>query len=160
VYTVGHSNQPSSELFAKLHAHGVTLLCDVRTIPQSAFAPQFNREDLRAACVTAGIAYEWLGQALGGKFVEGGVHGRLASDEGRSALAALAEQAAWGGERGEPRRLAIMCSELRWCDCHRSVLARELVARHRCSVMHITASGMLERHPTAIIEQLQGATER
>lgn len=159
LYTVGHSNQTISEFLAKLHAHGVTLLCDVRTVPQSAHAPQFNRDALREACLAAGVAYEWYGHALGGRFVDGGVHGRIASEEGRTALGALAARAAAGGEAAGPPRLAIMCSEARWCDCHRSVLARELVARHRCPVMHITPSGKLERHPMPILERLQGASE-
>ena len=94
VYTIGHSSQSSGELLASLRLHDVTHLCDVRTVPRSSYAPQFNREALSEACHAVGIAYEWHGRALGGRFVEGGVEGRLASDEGRSALATLAARAA------------------------------------------------------------------
>lgn len=152
LYSVGHSNVPSTALLALLSSHGITHLIDLRTVPRSGYSPQFNREALHEACQRQSITYEWHGKALGGKFVEGGVAGRLASDEGRTALASLAARAAASTER-----LALMCSEAKWCECHRAALSRELVARHGCAVLHIQSSGELERHPEGIYARLQRA---
>lgn len=152
IYSVGHSNGPSSALLALLASHGITHLIDVRTVPRSSYSPQFNREALHEVCRRQSITYEHHGQALGGKFVEGGVTGRLASDEGRTALASLAARAAATTER-----LALMCSEAKWCECHRAALARELVARYGCAVLHIKPSGELECHPQGIHARLQRA---
>ena len=41
--------------------------------------------------------------------------------------------------------------------CCGAALARELVARHGCAVLHIKPSGELERHPEGIHAQLQRA---
>ena len=88
--------------------------------------------------------------------MEGGVEGRLASDEGRAALVKLAQRAsASDGAGGCLHRIALLCSEARWCECHRAALARELIARHHCAVMHILPGGRLERHPESIRERLQ-----
>lgn len=159
MYTVGHSNQSVESLFGLLHAHAITHLCDVRAVPRSTYSPQFNRDALHAACSAAGVAYEWHGGALGGKFVKGGVEGRLASAEGRDALAGLAARAdthVGVGGNGSTR-IALMCSEARWCECHRATLARELVAKHGCRVLHITPGAHVERHPVTLTEQMQRA---
>ena len=154
IYTIGHSNHRADDLLALLHAHAVTHLWDVRTVPKSAFAPQYNRDALRGTCEAAGVAYEWHGGALGGKFVAGGVEGRVASAEGAAALAALVARARPRGDQ-PPQRIALMCSEVRWHDCHRAVLARELVWRHGCAVLHIAPSGHVERHPESVLEAMR-----
>eukprot|EP00966_Prymnesium_polylepis_P122688 2836551-Prymnesium_polylepis.1 len=144
LWTVGHSNRAQEALLTLLAQHEITTLIDVRTVPLSARLPHFNQHTLKGACESRGVRYEHHGQHLGGRFVAGGVEGNLSSEAGSRALAALAKRCARGEER-----LALMCSEASWHSCHRKALARELVRRHRCAVLHITDRGV-ERHPAPI----------
>ena len=66
LYTVGHSTRTLDELVALLEEHGVTQLVDVRHFPRSRRNPQFNQEALNADLPKRGIAYEWMGDTLGG----------------------------------------------------------------------------------------------
>ena len=57
VLTIGHSTRTLEELARLLHAHGVTRLVDVRTVPRSRHNPQFNRDTLPATLRGAQINY-------------------------------------------------------------------------------------------------------
>merc|ERR1712060_789232 len=119
----------------------------------SARFPQFSRPALERSCAEVGITYEWHGQHLGGKFVNGGVEANLQSPEGSAALASLAERSRSG------EAIALMCSEVDWKSCHRACLARELVARHGCKVLHL--SGVkVECHPAGILSFFQKGSKR
>ncbi len=67
VLTVGHSNHPLETFVSLLKQHGVTTLADVRSAPYSRFNPHFNRKSLDAALQAHGIAYIFMGHALGGR---------------------------------------------------------------------------------------------
>lgn len=57
VFTIGHSTRSIGDFLELLHAHGVTCLLDVRTVPRSRHNPQFNRDTLPESLRQAGIAY-------------------------------------------------------------------------------------------------------
>jgi len=67
LFTLGHSHHSIDRFVALLRPHGISLVVDVRSHPASRFAPQYGRHVFAAALATAGIAYEWLGDKLGGK---------------------------------------------------------------------------------------------
>lgn len=67
VFTVGHSNHSMDDFLALLAGRGIGAVEDVRSAPYSRFAPRFDREALAAALRGAGVAYDWLGRALGGR---------------------------------------------------------------------------------------------
>ena len=50
-----------------LRQHGIELVVDVRSTPYSRYVPQANRENLARTLESAGIAYRWMGEPLGGK---------------------------------------------------------------------------------------------
>src|SRR5687768_7354487 len=67
VFTIGHGTRTTAELVEVLEAAGVELLVDVRRFPGSRRHPHFAREALEESLPAAGIAYEWKGEALGGR---------------------------------------------------------------------------------------------
>ena len=67
VHTIGHSNHPIERFVALLRGAGVEAVLDVRSVPHSRRFPQFGRQRLEAALTANGIAYVFLGDALGGK---------------------------------------------------------------------------------------------
>src|SRR3982750_1940520 len=64
--TVGHRSHPLEHFVALLREHAVDVLIDVRSSPYSRFAPQYNREALKAALDREGFKYGFLGRELGG----------------------------------------------------------------------------------------------
>ena len=47
LYTVGHSSHSLEEFLSLLQRHGINCVVDVRSVPASKYAPQFNEESLR-----------------------------------------------------------------------------------------------------------------
>jgi uncharacterized protein (DUF488 family) len=66
VWTIGHSRHELGDFIQKLHVNEISALVDVRSIPMSRMAPQFNEGSLKKALSAAGITYISMGKELGG----------------------------------------------------------------------------------------------
>ncbi len=66
LYTIGHSNRGIEAFLALLRSAGIELLVDVRAMPRSRRNPHFNRDALARVLLESGMAYRWMGDALGG----------------------------------------------------------------------------------------------
>ena len=147
VLTIGHSNHPLEAFLALLQRHGVALLADVRSAPYSRFNPHFNRKALDAALSARGIAYLFLGRALGGRPED-----RSCYEDGHVRYDRLARTPLYREgidrvvEEAEHRRIALMCAEKEPLDCHRTILVGRSLAERGIAVTHILADGMLEPH--------------
>jgi uncharacterized protein (DUF488 family) len=138
IFTVGHSNHTLLHFLQLLTRNGVTALADVRSKPYSRRNPQFSRERLSEALRAAGIAYVFLGDALGGK--QGKSYDEVATTElFRSGLARLREGA-------EKYRVAFMCAEREPLDCHRTMLVSRHLKAPDLIIRHILADGSVEEH--------------
>jgi len=159
VLTIGHSTHALEVFAALLRRHGVTALADVRSAPYSRFNPQFNRKALDAALTARGIAYMFLGHALGGRpddascYEDGRVrYDRLARTRlYREGLERVIESA--GDER-----IALMCAEKEPLDCHRTILIGRSLAERGVAVAHILADGTLEPHDDTMDRLLASMT--
>ena len=152
VLTIGHSTHPLDGFIALLRTHGVARLVDVRRFPASRTQPQFNRDTLPAALAAAGIGYAWH-EALGGRrrarADSRNTRWRNASFRGYADyMETPAFAAAFTRLEAEvdAQRSALMCAEVLWWRCHRSLLADALQAGGR-PVGHIGGNGALTPHP-------------
>jgi len=152
LYSVGHSNRPLDELLALIDSHGVRGIADVRAFPASRRWPQFNREPLAQALHACGIVYDWLPK-LGGRrrrprpdsphtawTVEAF---RNYADHAESAE--FAEGLAQLLAAAQARTTAFMCAEALYWQCHRRLIADQLVVRGY-SVRHIQSQGRAVEH--------------
>src|SRR5713226_3875372 len=64
--TVGHGMLEMETLISLLQRHGVQRVVDVRSVPFSQRAPQFNQPTLEARLRKQGLDYAWA-EALGGR---------------------------------------------------------------------------------------------
>ncbi|KFN51356.1 DUF488 family protein [Arenimonas composti] len=154
VWTLGHSTLTAEAFVARLRGHGIEAIADVRRFPMSRRHPQFGREAMQAWLADAGIDYRWLPQ-LGGRrrpaadspnsawrnesfrgYADHLVSAEFA--EGFNALLALAHR----------RRTALMCAEVLWWQCHRSLIA-DVLKVHGVEVRHVTgdAASAEQAHP-------------
>ena len=146
IYTIGHSNITSERLVDLLRLHLIQLLVDTRSQPYSRYAPQFNREALQTSIELVGITYLYLGDRLGGRPKEARYYlskGTVDYDQMADApfyqegIARLKHEA-------ESHRLAIMCSEADYKNCHRYNLITRSLVKEGIEVHHILHAGGLD----------------
>ena len=133
--TIGHSTRPIESFVALLHAHRVTQLIDVRTVPRSRHNPQFNVDTLPTALAAAKIGYAHAPD-LGGfrraapdspnagwrNLSFRGYADYMQTTAFQDAVEALVRM-------GRQKRTAIMCAEAVPWRCHRSLVADALEVR-------------------------------
>jgi uncharacterized protein (DUF488 family) len=135
VRTVGHGSRTTDELAALLAVAGVATLIDVRRYPSGRRQPHLSRERLAVDLPERGVAYEWWGEALGGRRAAtpasvadttwrspafAAYSAYMSTPAFRGALAELEERARAG------EALAMMCAETVWWRCHRRLIADAL----------------------------------
>lgn len=110
--TTGHSNVGIDQFISLLQRHDVTAVADVRSRPASHYLPHFNKEPLRQSLAAAGIAYRFLGAALGARPDDPACY-----DQGTALYARIARTGAF--QQGLARlrqgmvtqRIALLCAE-------------------------------------------------
>jgi uncharacterized protein (DUF488 family) len=143
LYSIGHSNVDIDEFLGLLMRHGIDTLVDTRSQPFSRYSPQFNQEALRKSLAGARMDYVYMGGELGGR--PQGSHfyygdGRVDYDRLAQApfyLAAIERLI----ELGAGRRVAFMCSEADYHNCHRYKLITRTLVRRQIPVDHIVHGG-------------------
>jgi uncharacterized protein (DUF488 family) len=145
LFTIGYGARTLEEFIAALKANRIEYLIDVRTAPYSKFKPEFSKDILQYHVERAGIHYLFMGDALGGQPKDPACHtdGKVDYDKVRAQP--------WfqkGIERllkafEQQHRVALMCSEGRPEQCHRSKLIGEALAAAGIPVRHIDEDGGL-----------------
>lgn len=147
IFTIGHSNHPVDVFIGLLQDAGITALADVRSAPWSKRWPQYRKAELKDALAKAGIAYVWLGDALGGKPKDPALwhDGRPAREliSASPAFALAIERLVKGMET---HRIAIMCAEKDPLNCHRTHLVTPALIARGIEVRHLLADGSSISH--------------
>ncbi len=142
IYTIGHSDHTTPGFIDLLRQHRITLVVDVRSQPYSRWAPQFNRETLEQDLKGAGIAYRFMGDALGGRPPDPELcaagspdYRRMEqTDAYRRGIDLLLDLA-------HTHHLTIMCGEGDYRECHRHLLISQTLLKHGSDVVHIKPDG-------------------
>jgi uncharacterized protein (DUF488 family) len=152
--TIGHSTLPIEVFLRALQDNRVTLLVDVRTIPQSRHNPQFGKEALSDSLRSVGIEYRWM-QALGGlrraKKDSINTGWRNASFRGYAdymQTEAFQEALQELMKLEKETTVAIMCSEAVPWRCHRSLIGDALLVQEdSVEDIFVSAAGKSHRKP-------------
>jgi uncharacterized protein (DUF488 family) len=149
IHTIGHSKLPIDRFLSLLAENRIKLLVDIRSVPYSRFAPQFNRKALEAVLLEAGFEYLFLGDKLGGRiqdpdcYLEGKLPemkagmAALVDYEALKAKAFFAEGVAELLSRAGEGSSAIMCSEEDPDRCHRKLLVGRRLLEEGVELVHI-----------------------
>jgi uncharacterized protein (DUF488 family) len=151
VWTVGHSTRSAGEFIELLQARRIEAVADVRRFPASRRHPHFSREQLEPALAAHDVDYLGL-PALGGRrppkpdsvntgwrvAAFRGYADYMETPEFAEAFARLLEVA-------HARRIAIMCAEALWWQCHRRLIADALLALGH-EVLHIQSRADASPH--------------
>ena len=153
IHTIGHSDHTTAAFVDLLRDHAITLVVDVRSQPYSRWASQFNRETLAHDLEDAGIAYRFLGDALGGRPSDPALYdpGQDCPDYQRvqqtPAYQAGIDQLL---ELARTERVAVMCGEGDHRRCHRHLLVTQTLLERGVRVLHVQPDGRtVEGEPVA-----------
>ncbi|MFO7630919.1 MAG: DUF488 domain-containing protein [Caldilinea sp.] len=152
IYTIGYGDRSIERFIALLEANAIAYLLDVRTAPYSRYKPEFSKDALAKALAERGIRYIFVGDKLGGRPDDPACYadGRVDYDKVREQPFFLA-----GIERVETAHrqrlfVALMCSEGKPEQCHRSKLIGETLIARGVPVVHIDEHDRLISHDEAI----------
>ena len=152
LWTIGHSIRAWDEFVAMLLAARIEVLADVRRFAGSRRNPQFSGQVMGAALAESDIAYVPMPD-LGGRRPTHADSPNLAwrnasfrgyadymqTPDYRAARERLAELA-------QAKRVAVMCAEAMWWQCHRSLIADDFKAGG-WEVIHLLSPGREQEHP-------------
>jgi uncharacterized protein (DUF488 family) len=155
LYTIGYGARTLDEFLAVLQAHRIAYVIDVRTAPYSKFKLEFNKELLQYHLERAGLRYVFMGDALGGQPKDPACHtdGKVDYDKVRAQPFFQAGLERLRKAAQQPHRVALMCSEGRPEQCHRSKLIGEALAALGVAVSHIDEDGKVLTQ-TEVIDRL------
>jgi uncharacterized protein (DUF488 family) len=151
LWTIGHSTLPISEFVRLLHAHGIKVLVDIRTVPRSQHNPQFNTDALARSLAKAGINYQHSAE-LGGLrkpqkdslnqgWRNASFRGYADYMQTKKFQRAVEELMAYGTKQNT----VIMCAEAVPWRCHRSLIADVLLV-NQWEIYHIMSGADAKPH--------------
>jgi uncharacterized protein (DUF488 family) len=160
VWTIGHSTRTADEFVSLLRSQEIDRLADIRTIPQSRRHPHFGRDALSARLAVEGIQYRHFkdlgglrkprADSANGAWKNQSFRGYADHMQTPEFAAAVDELLAFG----DGGRVAVMCAEAVWWQCHRMLLSDALVAR-RIDVQHILSPTSVQPHRPTPFAQIQ-----
>ncbi|MBI5383665.1 MAG: DUF488 domain-containing protein [Verrucomicrobia bacterium] len=155
LFTIGYGARTLDEFIAALKANRIEYLIDVRTAPYSKFKQEFSKELLQHHVERAGIRYVFMGDTLGGQPKDPACHtdGKVDYDKVRAQPFFQAGIERLKKAFQSQRRAALMCSEGRPEQCHRSKLIGEALAAAGVPVSHIDEDGQVLTQ-TQVIDRL------
>jgi len=144
IHTIGHSNHTTAAFVDLLRRHGITLVVDVRSQPYSRWAHQFNREVLARDLDDAGLAYRFMGDALGGRPADPTLYD---PEQEHPDYQRLEQTPAYQSgidqllDLAVSEKVAVMCSEGDHRHCHRHLLITQTLLGRGVRVLHIQPDG-------------------
>jgi uncharacterized protein (DUF488 family) len=141
-----------------LKAHEVEYLIDIRSVPYSRFRPEFSKNELDAELRRHTIRYVYLGDKLGGR-----PEGRDCYVDDKVVYARVKEKAFYreGIARVQAAhhkglRIALMCSEGKPEECHRSKLVGESLVELGIPVAHIDEDDTVRTQADLMLDLTEG----
>ena len=146
IYTIGHSNHTIEKFLELLQKHYIQVLVDVRSVPNSSYSPQFNKDELKYALQEKEIEYKYLGLNLGGR----PTNKKVLNSEGKIIRELIEKEDSY--QKGieellalivNDKKVAIMCSEEDPHHCHRGYIVTNTLLEKGVQVLHIRGDGEL-----------------
>jgi len=158
VFSVGYGNRKVDNFIQVLKKYQVNYLIDVRSIPASKYNPDYNRPILENYLMNSGVKYVFMGELLGGRpndnscYVDGKVDYLKLREkdffkDGIKRIKTAYEKNI---------KIALMCSEIRPQDCHRTKLIGKELINEGINLVHIDEHGKLKTQEDALLLATKG----
>lgn len=159
LYSIGHGSKKIEDFIEELKSFDIEYLLDIRSKPFSKWNPQFNQAALELELKNHGITYVFVGDTLGGlpedrscydfngKVVYDIIKEKQFFKQGLKRLTTANEKRI---------QLAIMCSESKPEECHRSKLIGQELRNKEISLKHIVSIKRVKSQETVMNELTKG----
>jgi uncharacterized protein (DUF488 family) len=159
IYSIGHGNKKIEDFIAELKSFNILFLLDIRSKPYSKWNPQFNQATLDLELKNHGITYVFVGDTLGGLPEDRSCYdynGKVVYDliKGKDFFKQGLERLTTANEKRI--NLAIMCSESKPEECHRSKLIGQELLNKEISLKHIVSDKRVKSQETVMNELTKG----
>lgn len=140
IYTIGHSNHEPDMFLQLLQQAQIDVLIDVRSNPNSTWAPFANRDNLKNLLNSAGIKYVYMGDTLGGQPSDQESYNH---QTGKVDYAVVQERASFKQSitkllsESKKYKICLMCAEENPIHCHRSLLVSSALTQSGAKILHI-----------------------
>jgi uncharacterized protein (DUF488 family) len=159
IYSIGHGNKEIQSFILELQSFGIGYLLDIRSKPYSKWNPQFNQAQLENELNKNNIKYVFVGETLGGL-----PNDRSCYDYNGKVVYDLIKEKDFFKEglkrlitaNDKKINLAIMCSESKPEECHRSKLIGQELLKQNISIKHIVSSKRVKSQQTVMNELTKG----
>lgn len=155
LFTIGHGTRKADEFLGLLQQYNIKYLLDVRSRPYSRFNPQYNQKQLQKFLEDHNITYVFMGDTLGGRpddksvyNIEGKIDYRLLKEKDYFKTGIERVKTALQQELD----VAVMCSERKPSECHRSRLIGEVLFKDGIVLNHIDDKGEIKDQPAVMKE--------
>ncbi len=144
IYTIGHGNRTLEEFISLLQRYEIAFVIDVRSQPYSRYTPHFSRDALQASLQEQQMRYIFMGDALGGRpqdeqcYVNGKPEYAIIKTKPFFLQGIERLRTAWEKQL----RVALLCSEAKPQDCHRSKLIGNTLVEQGIAIAHIDERGL------------------
>lgn len=163
IYTIGHGTRKASDFLKILKSYGIAYLIDVRTQPFSKFSPQFNQPELKSFLERNGITYVFMGENIGGRPSDPSCY----DEEGKVDYEKVKtkdffkkgiERLKMAYQKDIP--IAVMCSESKPSECHRSKLIGRVLYSEQIFLKHIDENNKIKSQADVINELNKGLSDK
>ena len=157
IYTIGYGARSVEALLAVLQTWQIAFVIDIRSAPYSRFKPEFSKESLAREIERRQIRYLYMGDLLGGRPTDPACYrdGKVDYDLVKQTAAYQEGIGRLGRAFAQQRRVALLCSEGRPEECHRSKLIGESLAGLDIPVIHLDENDQ-PLSQAAVIARLTG----
>ncbi|NDV46583.1 DUF488 domain-containing protein [Paludibacter sp. 221] len=159
IYSIGHGSKDIAGFISELKTFGIEYLLDIRSKPYSKWHSQFNQSILKSELENNNINYVFMGDMLGGlpedrtcydasgKVLYDTIKEKDYFKKGLSRLITANEKKI---------KVAIMCSESKPEECHRSKLIGQELLKHDISLNHIISEEIIKSQEAVMAELTKG----
>ncbi|MBR6478235.1 MAG: DUF488 domain-containing protein [Lachnospiraceae bacterium] len=139
LYTIGHSTYPAEHLLELLRQFEVQYVLDVRSMPYSRYARQYNANEIGPYLKEHGIQYFDMGRYFGARQPERKYYSKEGYLDFEAFRASeLFQKGKENVKRGlKENNIALMCTEKNPIDCHRAIMVARGFALDGIPVKHI-----------------------
>lgn len=146
LYTIGHSTYPVDHFLELIRKYNIQYVIDVRSIPYSRFASQYNSEVLKKDLRGINVEYFRMDKSFGARQTDI----RYYNSDGYLDFELFRKSDAFiKGVQNiikglKQYNIALMCTEKKPIDCHRAIMVARRFELHGVSVQHILNNTVFE----------------
>lgn len=162
VYSIGHGRRENTQFLNALQKYEIKYLIDVRSVPFSKWSPDYNKETLKKFLNGNEITYVFMGDTIGGRPDDQSCYdkeGRVDYEilKGKDFFLEGIDRIKKANEKGI--NVALMCSESKPTECHRSKLIGRVLAENGIIMHHIDEFDKIKDQITIINEINNGLSD-